>query len=174
MSREFIYSFKHFSTIPKLSDTTFTTQKMEFVIKYFFSKCGRRKLQIWLHLLRKFLMENFIFCSVFLLKCVHFNNQGQSKYIWLNQGTLRRKVFVFGVILVVFGVMLVRIFPQLDWIRGDTRIHSKYGKIRSRIIPNTDTLVTQWHLLLNFIIQYQPKLANIFYLLITLTSIKLC
>ena len=43
-----------------------TTQKMAFSIKDFFSKCDqiRRKLRIWLHLLKKFLMENFIFCAV--------------------------------------------------------------------------------------------------------------
>ena len=35
-------------------------------MKDFFSKCGqiRRKLQIWSHLLKKSLMENFIFCGV--------------------------------------------------------------------------------------------------------------
>ena len=39
---------------------------MNFSIKDFFSKCDqiRRKLQIWLHLLKKSLMENFIFCAV--------------------------------------------------------------------------------------------------------------
>ena len=44
----------------------FTAQKMKFSIKHFFSKCDqiRRKLRIWLHLLKKFLMENFIFCTV--------------------------------------------------------------------------------------------------------------
>ena len=39
---------------------------MKFSIKDFFSKCDliRRKLRIWLHLLKKSLMENFIFCAV--------------------------------------------------------------------------------------------------------------
>ena len=40
--------------------------KMKFSIKHFFSKCDqiRRKLRIWSHLLKKYLMENFIFlCS---------------------------------------------------------------------------------------------------------------
>ena len=39
---------------------------MKFPIDDFFSKCDqiRRKLRIWLHLLRKFLIENFIFCAV--------------------------------------------------------------------------------------------------------------
>ena len=45
----------------------FTTQKMKFSIQNFFSKCDqiRRKLRIWAHLLKKSLMENFIFCAVF-------------------------------------------------------------------------------------------------------------
>ena len=39
---------------------------MMFSIKNFFSKFDqvRRKLQIWSHLLKKSLMENFIFCAV--------------------------------------------------------------------------------------------------------------
>ena len=47
---------------------TYTTQKMKFSIKDFSSKSDqiRRKLQIWLHLLEKPLMENFIFCVVLL------------------------------------------------------------------------------------------------------------
>ena len=41
-------------------------KKMKFSIKDFFSKCDqiRSKLQIWSHLLKKSLMENFIFCAV--------------------------------------------------------------------------------------------------------------
>ena len=44
----------------------YTTQKMKFSVKDFFSKCDqiRRKLQIWSHSLKKSLMENFIFCVV--------------------------------------------------------------------------------------------------------------
>ena len=43
----------------------YTAQKKKFSIKDFFSKCDqiRRKLRIWSHLLKKFLMEN-IFCAV--------------------------------------------------------------------------------------------------------------
>ena len=39
---------------------------MKFSIKDFFSKCNhiRSFLQIWLHLLKKSLMENFLFCAV--------------------------------------------------------------------------------------------------------------
>ena len=52
---------------------------MKFPIKDFFSKL--RKLRIWSHLLKKFLMENFIFCAVaityyvylFQIHFVHYN-----------------------------------------------------------------------------------------------------
>ena len=41
-------------------------KKMKFSIKDFFSKCDqiRSFLRIWSHLLKKYLMENFIFCAV--------------------------------------------------------------------------------------------------------------
>ena len=43
-----------------------TAQKMMFSIKDFFSKYEEiyRKLRIWSHLLKKSLMEKFIFCEV--------------------------------------------------------------------------------------------------------------
>ena len=45
---------------------------MKFSIKDFFSKCDliRRKLLIWSHLLKRSLMENFIFCAVSILELV--------------------------------------------------------------------------------------------------------
>ena len=47
-------------------DAALTAKKMKFPIKDFFSKCDqiRRNLRIWSHLLKKSLMENFIFCAV--------------------------------------------------------------------------------------------------------------
>ena len=50
----------------------FTAYKMKFSIKDFFSKCDqiRSFLRIWLHLLKKSLMENFIFCAVFVVSLV--------------------------------------------------------------------------------------------------------
>ena len=43
-----------------------TAQKVQFFIKDFFSRCDqiRRKLRIWSHLLKKSLMQNFIFCAM--------------------------------------------------------------------------------------------------------------
>ena len=42
-----------------------TTHKMKFFVKDFLSKCDQihRKLWIWSHLLKKSLMEDFIFCA---------------------------------------------------------------------------------------------------------------
>ena len=42
---------------------------MKFSIKDFFSKCDqiRRKKSIWSHLLKKSLIENFIFCTVVVI-----------------------------------------------------------------------------------------------------------
>ena len=47
-----------------------TTQKMKFSIKDFFSKCDqiRRFLRICSHLMKKSLMENFIFCVQSIIK----------------------------------------------------------------------------------------------------------
>ena len=44
--------------------STDNAQKMKISIKDFFSKCDqiRRKLRMWSHLLKKFLVEIFFFC----------------------------------------------------------------------------------------------------------------
>ena len=46
---------------------------MKFSTEGFLSKCDqiRSILQIWLHLLKKSLMENFIFCAVFTLHAIN-------------------------------------------------------------------------------------------------------
>ena len=43
-----------------------SNKKMKFSIKDFLSNCDqiRRKLRIWSHLQKKFLMENVIFCAM--------------------------------------------------------------------------------------------------------------
>ena len=74
-----------------------TAQKMKFSVKDFFSKCDQicRKLGISSHLLKKYLMENFIFCAVnYFLNYVF--NQGwfefQLKYWRLCFGFCKIKV----------------------------------------------------------------------------------
>ena len=50
----------------------YTTQKLEFSIKDFFTKYDqiRSFLRIWSHLLKKSLVENFIFCAVLHVRTV--------------------------------------------------------------------------------------------------------
>ena len=52
--------------VRKLWKAKYTAQKIKFSIKDFFSKCDQIHsfLRIWSHLLKKSLMENFIFCAV--------------------------------------------------------------------------------------------------------------
>ena len=51
--------------------------KYDVSIKNFFSKCKQicRKLRIWSHLLKKSLMENFIFCPVELREFFKISKQ---------------------------------------------------------------------------------------------------
>ena len=55
-----------FRSLSTSNEIIATAQKMKFSINDFFSKCDQiRSVQrIWSHLLKKFLMENFIFCLV--------------------------------------------------------------------------------------------------------------
>ena len=57
---------KFYRQYPRIIDGWITAQKIKFSIKDFFSKCDQIHsfLQIWSHLLKKSLMENFIFCAV--------------------------------------------------------------------------------------------------------------
>ena len=50
-------------------NNTCTAQEIKFSINDFFSKFDqiRRKLRIWSYLLKKSLMEDFIFCAVMLM-----------------------------------------------------------------------------------------------------------
>ena len=71
---------------------------MKFPIKDFFSKCYqiRNFLWIWSHLLKKSLMENFIFCSVKLAPVQVQSSrklQSKSKTIWLNFLTPLNQIF---------------------------------------------------------------------------------
>ena len=64
-----------------------TAQKMKFSITDFFSKCDqiRMKLQIWSYLLKKSLMENFIFMQYvhyLMIVTQTFCSKATSKKLW--------------------------------------------------------------------------------------------
>ena len=63
---------------------TFTAQKMKFCIEDFFSKCDQlcSFLRIWSHLLKKSLMENFIFCTVLACNKQYLNKNFYSKMLF--------------------------------------------------------------------------------------------
>ena len=46
--------------------------KMKFSIKDFFSKCNHIRRKLFSHLLKKSLMENFIFCAVGIILINYF------------------------------------------------------------------------------------------------------
>ena len=64
----YVFGCPAFFLIPDTFLRLHYTQKMKFSIKDFFSKCDQIHsfLRIWLHLLKKSLMENFIICAVLL------------------------------------------------------------------------------------------------------------
>ena len=77
----------HFFSWKVLFLFCYTAQKMKFSIKDLFGKCGQSRsfLRIWSHLLKKCLMENFVFlCSVKMDGCPYFLNRTMEK-VYSNQ-----------------------------------------------------------------------------------------
>ena len=59
-----------YAKVDNVKLNSYTARKMKFSIKDFFSKCDqiRSFLRIWSYLLKKSMMENFIFCAVLEMK----------------------------------------------------------------------------------------------------------
>ena len=64
------YYYDHVHISEKWEAKTLVPNEMKFSIKDFLHKYDQicRKLRIWVHLLKKSLMENFIFCAVYYKK----------------------------------------------------------------------------------------------------------
>ena len=77
--------YADFKTLIKT--TFYTAQKIKFSMKDFFSKCDetRMKLRIWSDLLKKPLIENFIFCTVLVknLNVLHLYTTSASAGIFI-------------------------------------------------------------------------------------------
>ena len=69
---------------------TFTAPKMKFSIKDFFSNCDqiRSFLRIWSQLLKKSLMENFIFGAVFYLFVARYHTPIHHVFVARKKGIL--------------------------------------------------------------------------------------
>ena len=65
LSSSFIFNFVSNANSTQIQ-TSITAKKMKFFINDFFTKCDQicRFLRTWSHLLKKSVMENFIFCAV--------------------------------------------------------------------------------------------------------------
>ena len=81
----------------------FSLQKIKFSVKDFFSKCDQiySFLGIWSHLMKKFLLENFIFCELQIRKICRFT---ELPHI----GTLNKEFVYFSI---TYGC-LRRVIPQ--------------------------------------------------------------
>ena len=72
--------YQLFFSNTKATKASINAEKMKFSINDFFSKYDQicRKLQIWSHLLKKSLMENFIFCAVLIKTTISESIPGQT------------------------------------------------------------------------------------------------
>ena len=72
---------------------------MKFSIKDFFSKCEQilRKLRICSNLLKKTLMENFIFCAVYVLKKHGENVDNPSVKIYVKKKKKKKNRIIFKI-----------------------------------------------------------------------------
>ena len=65
-----------------------TAPKMKFSVKDFFSKCASF-LRIWSHLLKKSLMENFIFCAM-NYEFISFGKSNGNSYLPIIKSHLKK------------------------------------------------------------------------------------
>ena len=89
-----------------LINSTCTAQEMKFSIKDSFSKCDQicRKLRVWSHLLKKSLMENFIFFAVIALSLfpdvsifsIRFTEKAQKTSYLQNLIVMEKKALIFN------------------------------------------------------------------------------
>ena len=86
MHLSYIEGQTHIHSDPWLNHGTITRRGMKFSIKDLFNKCDQISsfLQIWSHLLKKSLMENFIFCA---MECTKFAITLKQSATCCNQNT---------------------------------------------------------------------------------------
>ena len=80
---------------------TVTSEKMKFNIKDFFSKCNQihTKLQIWSHIQKKSLMENFIFWAVYLISDNEHPFKISYAHFWITSRESKLRTFRWLILL---------------------------------------------------------------------------
>ena len=83
----FLYKSKNVDRKVRIRGNLCTGQRMKFSIEDFFSKCDQihSLLRIWSHLLKKSLMENFIFCAVVFRHILRSEDLNGKRQKWQDQ-----------------------------------------------------------------------------------------
>ena len=120
--------------------------KLKFSIKDFFSKCDQihGKPRIWSHLLKKSLMENFIFCVVISkeITFLYYYFFGQA-YLQYGLYSLKKSI---GVHFNRSNQLRQKCHYSKFFWSVFSLIQSKCKKIRTRKTPNTDTFYAEYDL----------------------------
>ena len=124
----------------------FIEEEMKFSIKDFFSKCDQVcRMRIWSHFMKKFLIENFIFCAVLLAisakVSLYLFDSVLNKPLHCHPHSLLSSTFhetfrktsrkAQGMSVRKTPFSKVTTNPQVHWIPA-----SDYGRVHLRIIVN--------------------------------------
>ena len=104
---DFVAPLKLFLAMRLIISFSLAAQKMKFFIKDFFCKCDQicSFLWIWSQLLKKSLMETFIFCAV---SDIQVAKQEYSNFV-------KTSIFCYyEIFLKVFWVVQCVVYPELD------------------------------------------------------------
>ena len=129
-----------------------TTQKMKVSIKDLFSKCGQilRKLWIWSHLLKKFLIENFIFYGVTLKYGLRIKSFSKITDIKLDSAVLSITNDYLFCGETMLRILLERRSKNVQLYRlRDSIVKKEYKMLKRQTI--CDTLITIINLLIGIL-----------------------
>ena len=134
---------------------------MKFSINDFFSKCDQipRKLRIWSHLLKKSLMESFIFCAVSMrlgndisFKNTRWNTQLYNKWIFVMKNEKKEeqkvkicyfpKIWVKARLIYFMGPHLCRSLRPANLLKRDSSIDSNSELISVVLIKRNQYYMT--------------------------------
>ena len=104
---DFVAPLKLFLAMRLIISFSLPAQKLKFFIKHFFCKCDQicSFLWIWSQLLKKSLMETFIFCAV---SDIQVAKQEYSNFV-------KASIFCYyEIFLKVFWVVQCVVYPELD------------------------------------------------------------
>ena len=140
-----------------------TAQKMKFSIKDFLTICDQicSLLRIWSHLLKKFLMENFIFCAVstsLLTSCYDIRSSLTSILCLDNRAKVSQRLqFLLQIMFNPFHAIL-----KHNWIRNFVikEIKQFFNQVSMTINQSVKKL-GQVYIIFATLLKYQLKKKNL-------------